>query len=208
MLSRDPSLELGPPELPHGSVWLVGARDGNQRHLLPLAVHARGMADAVIHDPGISNAILDLMKPPRYREAAASHWAIERSIKRRKMAGASYISSKAIRWNARLRARSTVPSAIFPSTLCPMPASLLVVRRRSGSFWCANWSRLGARILAQPSSWWWPPSRELVRGVEQRQPPPGFSDVEPRRLATLVGRHSNAPVIGGHCQCHSQVLMI
>jgi hypothetical protein len=68
------------PELHYGSVWLVGA-DGDPRHLSPLATHALDTADAVIHDPGISEEILYLVGPPRYREAAAPRRAIERSIK-------------------------------------------------------------------------------------------------------------------------------
>jgi hypothetical protein len=35
----------------------------------------------VIHDPGISTQILDLVQPPRYREAAEPARALERSIK-------------------------------------------------------------------------------------------------------------------------------
>ena len=63
------------------SVWLVGAADGDPRHLPPLAVHALRTADAVVHDPGISKAVLDLVAPPRYREAAAPTQAIQRVIK-------------------------------------------------------------------------------------------------------------------------------
>jgi uroporphyrin-III C-methyltransferase len=81
MSTIDPSLEMGLPELAYGSVWLASAGDGDPRHLSPLAVHALGTADAVIHDPGIAQEILDLVKPPRYREAAAPGRAIERSIK-------------------------------------------------------------------------------------------------------------------------------
>jgi len=33
MLSTDQSLELGLPELSYGSVWLVGAADGEPRQL-------------------------------------------------------------------------------------------------------------------------------------------------------------------------------
>jgi siroheme synthase len=72
-------LEL--PEFPYGSVWLVGAGDGDPHHLSPLAVHALGTADAVIHDPAVSQELLGLVKPPRYREACASCRAIGRAIK-------------------------------------------------------------------------------------------------------------------------------
>jgi uroporphyrin-III C-methyltransferase len=60
-------------------VWLVGAA-GDPRHLSPLAVHALSTADAIIHDPGISKAVLDLVRPPHYREAVAPLLAIERVI--------------------------------------------------------------------------------------------------------------------------------
>jgi hypothetical protein len=43
---KDSSLELELPEW----VWLVGAGDDDPRHLSPLAEHALGTADAVIHD--------------------------------------------------------------------------------------------------------------------------------------------------------------
>jgi siroheme synthase len=80
-MSTNQSLELGLPELSYGSVWLVGAADGDPSHPPPLAVHALSAADAVIHDPGISNTVLDLVRPPQYREAAAPLQAIDRVIK-------------------------------------------------------------------------------------------------------------------------------
>jgi len=46
MRQKASSLELELPEFPYGSVWLVGAGDGDPRHLSPLAVHALGTADA------------------------------------------------------------------------------------------------------------------------------------------------------------------
>jgi uroporphyrin-III C-methyltransferase len=81
MLSKDLSLGSGLPELAYGSVWLVGTADGDPSHLSPLAVHALSTADAVIHDPAIAKAVLDLVRPPRYREAAAPLQALERVIK-------------------------------------------------------------------------------------------------------------------------------
>jgi len=81
MLSTDQSLELGLPELSYGTVWLVGAGDGDPRQLSPLAVHALSTADAVIHDPGISQGILNFVKAPRYREVASPEQAIKRVIK-------------------------------------------------------------------------------------------------------------------------------
>ena len=81
MLSTRQSLESGLPELSYGSVWLVGAADGDPSHLSPLAVHALATADAVIHDPAIAEEILDLVQPPRYPEAALPEQAIKRVIK-------------------------------------------------------------------------------------------------------------------------------
>ena len=81
MLSTEQPLELGLPELLYGSVWLIGAGNGDPCNLSPLAAHALGTADAVIHDPEISELILGLVKPPHYREAAAPLRAIERVIK-------------------------------------------------------------------------------------------------------------------------------
>jgi uroporphyrin-III C-methyltransferase len=76
--ASSPKLEL--PEFPYGSVWLVGAGDGDPRHLSPLAVHALGTADAVIHDLAVPRGLLDLVKPSHYREAGAPRWAIGRAI--------------------------------------------------------------------------------------------------------------------------------
>jgi tetrapyrrole (corrin/porphyrin) methylase-like protein len=69
------------PELTYGSVWLVGAGDGGEERLSPIAAHALSTADAVIHDPAVPQPLLDLVRPPRYREAAEPHRGIERSIK-------------------------------------------------------------------------------------------------------------------------------
>jgi uroporphyrin-III C-methyltransferase len=74
-----PELEL--PEFSYGSVWLVGAGNGDPRHLSPLAVHALRTADAVIHDLGVPRALLDLVKPSHYREAGSPYWAIGRAIR-------------------------------------------------------------------------------------------------------------------------------
>jgi uroporphyrin-III C-methyltransferase len=81
MKTTAPSFEKALPELAYGSVWLVSAGDGDPQHLSPHAVHALGTADAVIHDRGITQAILDLVKPPRYREEAEPEQGVERSIK-------------------------------------------------------------------------------------------------------------------------------
>jgi uroporphyrin-III C-methyltransferase len=61
-------------------VWLVGAGDGHPRQLSPLAVHALGTADAVIHDLAVPSELLDLRKRSQYREAGPPDWAIPRTI--------------------------------------------------------------------------------------------------------------------------------
>ena len=81
MSLKDPSLQIVTPELGYGTVWLVGAGDGDPHLLPPLARHALATADAVIHDPAIPQSILDLVQPPRYREATTSGQGTERSIK-------------------------------------------------------------------------------------------------------------------------------
>jgi hypothetical protein len=80
MSTTDPSLDMATPELAYGSVWLVSAGDGDPRHLPPLATCALAAADAVIHDPGIPQRVLDLVEPVFYREPAAFEQAIKRSI--------------------------------------------------------------------------------------------------------------------------------
>ena len=69
------------PELSYGSIWLIAAGTGGEHDLSPLAVHALRTAEAVLHDPETSKAILDLIIPLRYREAAPPQRAIERAIK-------------------------------------------------------------------------------------------------------------------------------
>lgn len=81
MLPTELSAGLGLAEFPYGSVWLVGAGDGDPRHLSPLAVHALGTADAVIHDLAVPRELLDPVKPAHYREVGAPNWAIGRAIK-------------------------------------------------------------------------------------------------------------------------------
>ena len=74
------SLELELPEFPYGSVWVVGAGDGDPHHLSPLAVYALRSADAVIHDLAVPQGPLDLVEPSHHREAGSSYWAIGRAI--------------------------------------------------------------------------------------------------------------------------------
>src|SRR5580704_2767901 len=78
MLPTDPPGEKELPEFAYGSVWLMGAGDRGQ--FSPLALHALRTADAVIHDPGVSPDILELVQPPCYREAALPAVANERAL--------------------------------------------------------------------------------------------------------------------------------
>jgi siroheme synthase len=80
MRQKASSLELELPEFPYGSIWLVGAGDGDTCHLSPLAGHALGTADAVIHDPPVPRKLLDLVKRSHYREAGAPRWSIGPAI--------------------------------------------------------------------------------------------------------------------------------
>jgi precorrin-3B methylase len=80
MRQKASSLELELPEFLYGSVWLVGAGDGDPHHFSPLAVHALGTADAVIHDPAVPQQFLDLARPSHYLEAGPPYTAIGRAI--------------------------------------------------------------------------------------------------------------------------------
>jgi uroporphyrin-III C-methyltransferase len=138
MLSTDQSLELGLPAICYGSVWLVGAADCGSRHLSPLAVHALRTADAVVHDPGIAQEILDLVQPPRYREVASPAQAIERVIK---LAEDGWRVVQLVEGDAMQRAvesatrcaKRNVPFRVVPNAGeplgCEAPLGLLMVRQ-------------------------------------------------------------------------------
>jgi uroporphyrin-III C-methyltransferase len=138
MLSIDQSLELGLPAISYGSVWLVGAADGDPSHLSPLAAHALSTADAVIHDPGVSKAVLDLVRPPHYREAAASLQAFQRVIKlaedgwRVVQLVSGEVMERAVESAIRCAERN-IPFRIVPSTGDAVgneaPLGLLLVRK-------------------------------------------------------------------------------
>jgi len=81
MSPKVPSPQIVMPEFSYGTVWLVGAGDGDPHRLPAPALQALATADAVIHDPAIPQLILDLVQSPRYREAAAPGQGTERSIK-------------------------------------------------------------------------------------------------------------------------------
>ena len=138
MKTTAPSLETASPEFAYGSVWLVGAGDGDPRGLSPASAHALSAADAVIHDPGIHEAILELVKHPRYREAAEPGQAIERSIKlaqdgwRVVQLVAGNIMERAIECAVRF-AEHDIPFRIAPGTgeslTDAAPVGLVMVRR-------------------------------------------------------------------------------
>jgi uroporphyrin-III C-methyltransferase len=164
------------PELQYGSVWLVGAGDGDPRDLSPLAMHALGTADAVIHDAGISQEILDLVKPPRYREVASPGRAIERSIKlaedgwRVVLLVKGDTMERAIECAIRF-AEHDVPFRIAPNAGEPIagaaPPGLLLVRKPLSVGHADPQSTLVLFIAA--------PQSQAAPAVEQRQPPLGFS---------------------------------
>ena len=64
------------PEMNPGEVWLVGAGPGDPRLLTIMAVHALGVADAVVHDALVDSRILKLA-----REGAEIHHAGKRGGK-------------------------------------------------------------------------------------------------------------------------------
>jgi len=176
MASTDQLLELGLPELPCGSVWLIGVGDGDQRHLSPLAVHALSTAEGVSHDPGIPDVILGLVKPPHYREAAAPLRAIERVIKLTQDAWRvvhiveGNAVERAVECATRFAGHDT-PFRIVPNAGKPIggEASLgLLPAREPVSFGPAD--PCSSLVLLVPTA-----QMEAARGVEQHRPPLGFS---------------------------------
>jgi len=172
MSSTDQPLELGVPELPYGSVWLIGAGDGDQRSLSPFAVYALGMADAVIHDPGISEVILGFKKPPQYCEAAAPLRAIERVIK---LLRDGWRVVHLVEGNAVERAigfaEHDIPFRVVPNAGEPIDgeASLgLRLVRKPVSFGSADPASSLVLLVATAQA-------EAAPGAVQRQPPLGFS---------------------------------
>ena len=176
MLSTEQPLELGLTELLYGSVWLIGAGNGDPRNLSLLAAHALSSADAVIHDPGISEVILGLVKPPHYREAAAPLRAIERVIK---LTQDGWRVVHLVKGNAMERtiecavgfAEHDIPFGIVPNAGEPIdgeaPLGLLLVREPV-SFGRADPSSSLLLLVATARA-------EAAPGVEQCQPPLGFS---------------------------------
>lgn len=160
------------PELAYGSVWLVGAGDGGGGTLSPIAAHALGTADAVIHDPAVPQTLLDLVRPPRYREAALPHRGIERSIKlaRDGWRVVHLVEGNAIERiaeNAHRFAEQNVPLRIVPTiddvSIGDAPAGFLLVRKTRSA---------GQTALIVVLGGWQP---EAAAAGERQQPPTSFS---------------------------------
>jgi uroporphyrin-III C-methyltransferase len=68
------------PVLEPGSVWLVGAGPGDPGLLSWLAVHALRSADAVLHDRGIAESVLDLAGTASIEAVESGPAALDRAI--------------------------------------------------------------------------------------------------------------------------------
>jgi uroporphyrin-III C-methyltransferase len=175
MKTTAPSLENALPEIAYGSVWLVSAGDGDPHHLSPLAVHALSTADAVIHDPAVAHEILDLVKPPRYCEAAVADRAIQRSIK---LAQDGWRVVRLVEGNllehtiacAISFAERNIPFRIAPAIDGPLtgnePIGLLLVRKPLS----VGDGETGTLVLLVAA-----PQSELTTNAPPRQPPLSFS---------------------------------
>jgi uroporphyrin-III C-methyltransferase len=170
--ASSPELEL--PDFPYGSVWLVGAGDGDPRHLSPLAVHALDTADAVIHDLAVPGEVLELVKPNRYREAGSPCWAIGRAIRlaedgwRVVHLVEGSVMGRAIDCAARC-AEQQISFRVVPGAGEAVgreaPLGLLVVRKSLGG---ADPRTSLVLVVATPQS-------EAAPSAKRRLPPLGFS---------------------------------
>jgi uroporphyrin-III C-methyltransferase len=170
--ASSPELEL--PDFPYGSVWLVGAGDGDPRHLSPLAVHALDTADAVIHDLAVSAEVLELVKPNHYREAGSPYWAIGRAIRlaedgwRVVHLVEGSVMGRAIDCAARC-AEQQISFRVVPGAGEAVgreaPLGLLLVRKSLGG---ADPRSSLVLVVATPQS-------EAARSAKRRLPPLGFS---------------------------------
>jgi hypothetical protein len=173
MSPKDPSLQIVMPEFGYGTVWLVGAGDGDPHRLPPLARQALATADAVIHDPAIPQSVLDLVQPPRYREATTPGQGAERSIKLaedgwrvvRLVSGDA--TERAIE-HAALFAEHRIPFYVASNAAKPGEAQigLLLVRKLAS----AGFPNTGALVLLVA-----PPTLAGQTDTERRQPPLSFS---------------------------------
>ena len=176
MQQADSSLEFELPEFPSGSVWLVGAGDGDPCHLSTLAVHALDTADAVIHDLAVPPELLDLVKPSYYREAGSPYWAIGRAIHLAQdgwrvvhlVEGSTM--ERAIECAVRC-AEQEIPFRVVPSAGETVggeaPLGLLLVRN-SASLGGAD---AGSSLVLVVTT----PQREAESSAKRRLPPLGFS---------------------------------
>jgi uroporphyrin-III C-methyltransferase len=176
MRQKASSLELELPDFPYGSVWLVGAGDGDPRHLSPLAVHALGTADAVIHDLAVPRELLDLVKPSHYREAGSPYWAIGRAIQLARdgwrvvhlVEGSTM--GRAIECAVRC-AEQEIPFRVVPgageAVSCDAPLGLLVVRK---SALLGGADPRSSLVLVVATS-----QSEAEPTAKRRLPPLGFS---------------------------------
>jgi siroheme synthase len=168
--------EVALPDFPYGSAWLVGAGDGDPRHLSPLAVHALRIADAVIHDWAVASELLDLAKPSHYREAGSPDRAVGRAI------GLAQDGWRVVA----LVEGSTMERAIECAALCAeheigfrvvpgfgeavareAPLGLLLVRRAA----LPGGTDPGSAFVLVVAT----PRREAASGGKRRLPPLGFS---------------------------------
>jgi hypothetical protein len=172
--ASSPDLELS--DFPYGSVWLVGAGDGDPRHLSPLAVHALQTADAVIHDLAVPSEFLDLVKPTPYRETGSPYWAIGRAIRLAQdgwrvvhlVEGSTM--ARAIECGARC-AEQEISFRVVPgageAVGREVPLGLLLVRQSAPLGGADPRSSL-VLVVATPQS-------EAAAGAKRRLPPLGFS---------------------------------
>jgi siroheme synthase len=161
-------------EFGYGTVWLVGAGDGDPHRLPPLAVHALATADAVIHDPAIPQPVLDLVRPPRYREAALPGQGTERSIKLaedgwRVVHLVEGDAAECAIEHAALFAEHRIPFYVPPGAakLGEAQIGLLLVRRLASSSGRPDKDALVLLIA--------PPTHVGQTDVARRQPPLSFS---------------------------------
>jgi len=209
MFRKASSLTLELRELPYGSVWLVGDGDGNPSHLSPLAMHALSTADAVIHDLGVSQKFLDLVKSSHYRETGAPRRAIGRAIQLAQDGWrvVHLVEGKTIERAIECATRCAehdVPFCIVPDAGEPIGRKALLgllLLRKSASLGRADPG--SSLVLVVPHSAGGNSAGERAKAIAN-----WIFNVGPRRLAGLHGRRSHSPAIGAHHQGHSRVLII
>jgi siroheme synthase len=173
------------PEFAYGSVWLVGAGDGHLRHFSPLAVHALGTADAVIHDLAVvPSELLDLRKGSPYREAGPPDWTIPRTIRpaqdgwRVVYLVEGTTMERAIECAARC-AEQEIAFRVVPGAGEAVgreaPLGLLLVRKIGSA------RQRGSSLVARPGD----PAERISAGRQANPAATRIFDVRPCRLARL-----------------------